>query len=60
MEKGELNGECNRTACNNKGARFYNHSTKKHYCAKCARQINEYNHNDSIRIYGHELCTLVK
>lgn len=38
--KGEYKGECNRTACNNSNAIFYNHSTLKHYCGKCAYEIN--------------------
>lgn len=60
MAKGDLNDECNRTDCKNLKAVFYNHSTKKHYCPKCAKKINTYNHNDAMRSFGHELCTLVK
>lgn len=58
-KKGELHGECNRTACSNTNARFYNHSTLKYYCTPCAQLINQHNHNDSMRLYGHALCTLV-
>lgn len=57
-EKGDLLGICNRTACNNKGARFFNHATQKHYCTKCAHDLNTYN-PESKEIYGHDLCTLV-
>lgn len=53
---GEYNGECNRAACSNEGARWYNHSTKKHYCDDCARIINEFN-PEAHDIYGHALCT---
>jgi hypothetical protein len=60
MGKGKFNQECNRTACNKKGAVFYNHSTRMFYCPACAMLINEMNHSDAIRLYGHELCTLVE
>jgi hypothetical protein len=55
--KGEFGGECNRSACTRKYAYLYNHSTRKYYCIECARQINEANRDDSMRLYGHELCT---
>lgn len=58
-QKGQLLGECYRTACKNKVAIYYNHSTKEHYCASCAHLINDYN-PEAKQIYGHELCTLVK
>lgn len=54
--KGEYNGICNRTSCNNTPATWYNHSTLKHYCRGCASVINECNHSDAMRLYGHELC----
>lgn len=38
--KGDYNQECNRTACSNQGAKFYNHSTRMYYCRSCAEQIN--------------------
>ena len=53
---GEYNGECNRAACSNDGARWYNHSTKKHYCDSCASIINRFN-PEAHDIYGHALCT---
>ena len=58
-DKGEQNGFCNRTACQKPGAIFYNHSTQKWYCLKCARMINEMN-PESFKLYGHVLCTLTK
>lgn len=58
--KGDYNVECNRTACSNKNAVFYNHSTQKHYCDDCAEMINTANHADAMRMYGHELCTPVE
>ncbi len=60
VKKGEFSGECNRTACNNKNARFFNHSTTKYYCTPCAQQINTVNMSDAQRLFGHNLCTLVE
>lgn len=54
--KGKLHGNCNRTDCQRPGAEYYNHSTKKYYCAACASTINRYNHTDSMQLFGHELC----
>ena len=56
--KGEYNCECNRTACKNKHAIFYNHSTKKYYCGSCAYEINKWA-QDFKKEYGHELCVKV-
>lgn len=56
--KGEFQQECYRTACSNTNAVFYNHSTRQHYCAECAKLINTANHADAMRLYGHHLCTL--
>lgn len=54
--KGELMGECNRTVCSNTPAKYYNYSTKEHYCTTCAKLINIHNKADSMRLYGHDLC----
>jgi hypothetical protein len=42
------------------GIRWYNHSTRKYYCAGCAWELNEdrFNKADAARIWGHDLCTL--
>jgi hypothetical protein len=40
--KGKLNGECNRTACKNTPAVYFSTIEKAHYCAKCAREINQW------------------
>lgn len=56
--KGEHNQECNRTVCKNENAQFYNHSTRKYYCAACAILINDANRNDAMRMFGHDICTL--
>ena len=57
--KGDMDDECNRTVCKNKGAVWFNHSTKKFYCSECAWIINDANKKEAMRIFGHELCTLV-
>ena len=44
--KGDKNGRCNRTACNNRPAPYFNIITKKYYCVACARLINEFSKND--------------
>ncbi len=58
--KGEYLQICNRTVCNNPLANFFNHSTKKYYCIECAMKINDANRHDAIRMFGHDLCTIVK
>lgn len=57
MAKGQYMHECNRTACDNKHASYYNHSTEKYYCKSCAMTINLHNKADAMRLYGHDLCT---
>ena len=59
--KGTYDKECNRTACNNSRAVFYNKSTQMYDCAPCAKLINDANRNDSLRLYGTPfLCELVE
>ena len=55
MNKGEFNGLCNRTACQEPPAIFYNFSTQLYYCGNCAKMINKVN-PESYSIFGHELC----
>jgi hypothetical protein len=58
--KGIKNGNCNRTACQSpKNVEWYNHSTRKYYCSKCANILNNdrFNKADAQRIWGHDLCT---
>lgn len=59
-DKGLYNGSCNREACQDPGAVWYNHGTRKYYCAGCAKTLNEdpFNRSDAHRSYGHDLCTL--
>jgi len=38
--KGCFDGECNRTACNASGARYFNRFTHGYYCGGCARKID--------------------
>jgi hypothetical protein len=59
VAKGELLGLCSRTSCHEPGARWYNHSTRTHYCDRCAAIINFHNHEEAQRLYGHSLCTKV-
>lgn len=39
--KGQYRGECERKACTNHGADWYNKSSGKYYCDECARALNE-------------------
>jgi hypothetical protein len=64
--KGLKGGACNRTACqkpakeDRDGIRWFNHSTRKYYCAGCAWELNNdaFNKRDAMELYGHDLCTL--
>lgn len=40
IEKGSKHGECNRTACENVPAEWYNMYTQRWYCEACAKRIN--------------------
>lgn len=53
--KGLFNGVCNRTACSNTPADFYNYSTNMHYCKECAALINKVN-PEAKELFGHALC----
>lgn len=55
--KGLYDGRCNRMACQQPGAVWYNHSTRKYYCEECAHELNRYNRRDSMELFGHDLCT---
>ena len=52
--KGEKNGVCNRSACDNAPAIHFNYGTDKFYCTSCARRINELPD-----CYGRALCLWV-
>ncbi len=56
--KGDKGDKCNRTVCNNRPAKYYNHSTRKYYCTACAFLINDYNKQEAQDFFGHDLCTL--
>lgn len=43
MKGQELNGECNRTACTNKKAFYWNTVTLAFYCPSCAHEISKWN-----------------
>lgn len=42
LEKGHKGGECNRTACTNEPAFYWNKYTQMWYCEACAVRINSY------------------
>ena len=42
-DKGKFGGSCNRVACLTPGATWLNRYTDAHYCAPCARAINQAN-----------------
>lgn len=54
--KGEFFGSCNRSACLEPGATYYNESTRKYYCAECAEKINTHNPEFFLE-NGRPLCT---
>lgn len=39
--KGVFEGTCNRTACQQPNATWYNKGSYKYYCQKCATMINQ-------------------
>ena len=39
--KGEFGGECQRIACENAQAHWFNETNGRYYCASCARTFNE-------------------
>jgi hypothetical protein len=47
-DKGEENGSCNRTRCQDTPALWYNHGSRHWYCASCRRdiQFDSFNLND--------------
>jgi hypothetical protein len=56
--KGKLGGNCNRAACQQPGALYFNQSTKMYYCKLCASTINRHaDVLDCLRLFGtHDLC----
>lgn len=52
VNKGHLNGCCNRSACLKPGAAFWNTSTEAYYCADCARDITDF----AKRVDGFHIC----
>ena len=58
-DKGHFNGSCNRYRCQQPGATWYNHSTRKYYCRACADWLNfdKFNFADAQRMFGHNLLT---
>ena len=56
IKKGEYQGECNRSACSNPKAEYFDYSTRKYYCASCAKIINMENELYAHSMYAHDLC----
>ena len=56
-DKGQLNGSCNREACQKPGAVWFNRSTRQYYCPTCAHEINRWNPEG---LNGSPLCEEVK
>lgn len=54
--KGCFGQKCARSACDNSDAQGFNQSTRRYYCRKCARTINQMNRADAFRLYGTDLC----
>ena len=50
--KGKQYGICNRTACDDDRAEFFNHGTNAYYCWPCASRINQSCRGESY----HPLC----
>lgn len=53
LDKGKLNGSCNRTACLAPGANWWNKGSRAYYCRACAETIN---HDGCRRYGGPDLC----
>ena len=51
-DKGRMNGSCNRTACQQPGASWFNTSTRAYYCEPCARDITDF----TKRVDGFHIC----
>jgi len=54
-DKGQYQGSCNREACQAPGANYFNLSTRRYYCGRCARDINSF----SVRADKMILCHAV-
>jgi len=46
-DKGKFYGHCNRTACDEEHATWFNHSTEAYYCEGCAHRINQVSEGNS-------------
>jgi len=53
--KGDYDGECNRACCSEEQAHYYNFSTRRWYCERCAMLIND-NNLDYLLQYGKKIC----
>ncbi len=55
--KGDFDGNCNRSACQEpiKGNNWFNTSTRRYYCQRCAGDINLF----ALRAEGLQVCVAV-
>lgn len=51
-DKGQRGGSCNRQACQDPGANFFNRGSGYWYCESCAVELNH--HNRDFRHYGKD------
>lgn len=49
--KGKKDGNCNRSACQEPGAYFYNTATRAYYCIACARDIRRWGLMDGFDLF---------
>lgn len=53
---------CNRAACKavlEAGKTYFNQSTRRLYCWRCAVTLNRANRDEAMRLYAGPLCVLV-
>jgi hypothetical protein len=55
-DKGQFNGSCNREACQEPGATWFNDGTRKYYCRSCANGINRVNPDWQACGFKRPLC----
>ena len=62
-DKGQRNGSCNRRACQDPGAVYYNRGSMSWYCESCARDLNSANFHSwrqSGSFDGRPMCIRVE
>lgn len=61
-DKGHWNGACNRSACLDRPATWYNRGSYAFYCEACAEMLSKVNRKDAYNLLGegNELCILIQ